>query len=967
MKSRQILGFLLSVGMGLGISAGAQERSAKPQVKAGAKEASDREQRLAARHDSKLNEEIAAVFRSADTTYLVGDVGRASELFSKVLTMAPASNYSVRALARLGDCSYELKNYDAAAAQYRRAAASLEDVTDTDEVAAGIRADFMIGQSYLAAKNFTTCFGAFRKFIDRHPQHVLANMAYQSIGDAHLALEQYQQALAAYRMVGTVMTEKTAAHKRITPGNRLYLKVIDADVNVGETPRGVKAVVKTSSGDQEIVELEPMGLRNPIFLGTISTALASPRHSGDLDKAFTEEDAVKIRATLADAEKMAALARSKQQEAAEIDRSAEKASNPAGAEKKRATLTADAEQLNAKSKSAMDEACKKVDASYAALEKIVEEWAPEQSVKVLTKARNATTRATTQAIAAAEGGDVRAAMAKTISTPEEDAAPTTRPSDGSQRGLSENDVDKLRIDSAAKATTPETVDARLTGVAVWSRLLKRQFQRLEIVGGDKIEIEYVDEIGPKGPQNVIRKDTVEVASDAEINFITRDGQERVTQVVLGGDVMLRVEDLDRDVSDKEDTVTVVLAAMPKMDLNAAALREETRPTTQPTTQRSTPGQIENVATTQAVRIAPLVPAGMPSIKVVLKETGPHTGVFERVVKTSASGMEVDGKTLPLAADGQLRMAYEDQKAIRFSDGWVVAKVVECIADAGGEALAVKYGQTYLDLQAKLKRAVAAGEVGKIYLDLGLVKRGKTYLASAQADCNEVARLAAKTALGEEALYHSWRVYFYAGLLDEAVGAARNLMSAYPLSDYTPDAMFAIGQVSLELGQKDVDEAVSEGKKPSMNKDLQRAISQLEELARRYPKSARAPEALYLVGEAKIAAGQTGLDVFERLAKQFADSAFAARGLARAADYYVSIGDFRRAQEYFGRVLIDYPDSPQLGDITLHRGICQYKLGQMTEALASFYKVAEEHPGTALAKDAQKYINSINKDRGAAHE
>src|SRR5262249_48692087 len=136
-----------------------------------------------------------------------------------------------------------------------------------------------------------------------------------------------------------------------------------------------------------------------------------------------------------------------------------------------------------------------------------------------------------------------------------------------------------------------------------------------------------------------------------------------------------VEDLDRDVSGKNDEITVVLAALPKADLRSAELREETRPSTQATTQRSTPGAIEAAATTQAVQIAPLVPAGAPSIKVSLKETGDHTGVFERVIKTSASALEVDGKTLPLSPGSQLRMAYEDQRAIRFPDGWVIAKVV----------------------------------------------------------------------------------------------------------------------------------------------------------------------------------------------------------------------------------------------------------------------------------------------------
>jgi len=265
MKQRRIwvvvasmgIGFALACGAagqeapkGAGSGAGAGKAAAGKPVAAGKEKLSDREQRLAARRDSKLNEEVAAVFKAADTTYLVGDVSRAADGFGKVLSMAPASNFSVRAQARLGDCAYEQKKFDEAATLYRRAAsANTDEVTDEVEKTAGIRADYMVGQAYLVARNYTTCFGAFRKFIDRHPQHVLVNMAYQCIGDAHLALEQYQQALVAYRMVGTVVPQKTAAMKRLTPGGRLYLRVTDADVNVGETPRGVKAILKTTSGD----------------------------------------------------------------------------------------------------------------------------------------------------------------------------------------------------------------------------------------------------------------------------------------------------------------------------------------------------------------------------------------------------------------------------------------------------------------------------------------------------------------------------------------------------------------------------------------------------------------------------------------------------------------------------------------------------------------------------------------------
>jgi TolA-binding protein len=82
---------------------------------------------------------------------------------------------------------------------------------------------------------------------------------------------------------------------------------------------------------------------------------------------------------------------------------------------------------------------------------------------------------------------------------------------------------------------------------------------------------------------------------------------------------------------------------------------------------------------------------------------------------------------------------------------------------------------------------------------------------------------------------------------------------------------------------------------------------------------------------------------------------------------VSIGDHRRALEYFGRVLIDYPDSPNLGEVLLQRGICQYKLGQTAEALQTFYRVVEEQNATELAAKAQKHINFINQKRGGKDE
>lgn len=901
---------------------------------------SDRDQRLNERRDARLNEEVGNLYRMADATYLVGDLNRAAELFSRVLAIAPNSPFVIRAQARLGDCAFEGRRYDQAAGLYRRAAAAIETAPAGEESDAAIRSGFMVGQSYLSAKQYTTAFGAFRRFIDKNPQHALANHAYQAIGDAHLAQDQYQQALAAYRMVGTVLSGNSAVSKRISPGERLYLRVTDADVNVGETPRSVTAIIRTTAGDEEIVELEPLGQRSSVFLASIPTALGPPRHGARIRGIFSETRAAELREMLVQAGKQETTGKARALEATELEQSPQRVSDPAGIEKRRKALADESAALLASAAEFRRKAFGTVDSAFTALEKVLDEWAPEQNLAAIAAA---TTRpATTQA-----------------------SAPATAPADEA-RGLSEAQLQELRLTVRTVPTTMENIDGRLTALSIWSRQLFRQFQRLELSGSDQITVDYVDEIGPKGPnapEAARRRQVLEVASDGQLSVLSPDGQQAMTQAVLGASILLRVADADADRSAALDTITVVLATQATPDPRALEVATLVKPATKPTTQRATPGAVEEMApATQPVEQVPLIPPGAPSIRVTLKETAPHSGIFERDVLVDKNGISADGQNLPIAAGQLLRPAYQDDKAMRHPDGTVLATTIDCIADQGGDVRAVRYRVTQLDLQAKLRRAAASGEIGKVYLDLGLTARGKSYLESAQADCADVAAAAAKTQLGEDALYHSWRIYFYAGLLDEAVASARQLMTRYPQSEYIDDAMFALGQASLKLGEAEVEKNLAEGKKASMNRDLQRALSQFDDMVRRYPASPLAPESLYLASRAKVVSGQTGLDTLEQLAKKYPDSTFAAKGLKSAADYYVSVGDFTRAADYFNRVIIDHPDSDQLNQCLLNRGICQYKLAKNAEALASLYRVAEEQAGTPLAAEAQKYIHLINQQR-----
>src|SRR5690606_3970040 len=140
---------------------------------------SAREQRLRDSQRSREDEQAEQVFRTAETTYLVGELERAVELYRSILTKSPNSSFVLRARARMADCAFERKQYDEAITLCRKAGDLVGTATANEERDAAIRSAYMVGQAYLTQAQYPQAFAAFRKFIDQHGDHPLANYAYK--------------------------------------------------------------------------------------------------------------------------------------------------------------------------------------------------------------------------------------------------------------------------------------------------------------------------------------------------------------------------------------------------------------------------------------------------------------------------------------------------------------------------------------------------------------------------------------------------------------------------------------------------------------------------------------------------------------------------------------------------------------------------------------------------------------------
>ena len=208
---------------------------------------------------------------------------------------------------------------------------------------------------------------------------------------------------------------------------------------------------------------------------------------------------------------------------------------------------------------------------------------------------------------------------------------------------------------------------------------------------------------------------------------------------------------------------------------------------------------------------------------------------------------------------------------------------------------------------------------------------------------------------------------------------------YDAGEYSTSVEMLSTYVTTGTGNADIDEAVYQlGLGYLGQKDWTNAQAQFERIARDYPESDSANAASYRLGTALY--GQSrgpdfdqeftlrALTQWEGLVQAAPDDPWSAvaktriaearsrlaRKLWRDGDVYVKQNLYEPAKVYFGSIIRDYADTPELGDALIGNAVADARLGHRDTALVVLAGLAKEFAGRPLGLRAATTLAKVRR-------
>ncbi len=464
---------------------------------------------------------------------------------------------------------------------------------------------------------------------------------------------------------------------------------------------------------------------------------------------------------------------------------------------------------------------------------------------------------------------------------------------------------------------------------------------LEIAGGDKVTVEYIDQNTQAGEVNVKRASTIEIVSTASVGFTDGAYREHTRGIFGNAPCFIRVKDIDRDITAGRDQIRVRVVS----DYKAKKQDDEQEQ------------QGINLEEEPDRKIRDVV-------EVVLVESQEHSGIFlgtltPTIVSNGENPSQSD-QQLSVKAGDDVYIEYTDEKHILSGEPRDLQYRAKLLV---GQIQDVKIEHRVVDsLDVKARKNLIEGKIylrlAEVFKEVGLTEKAYQKADEGLSRVEEVISMSTDSsldrALVEEALSVKWNLLLTQDKLGEAFDVCNTLIRLFPDSALVDRALLKMGLAKMESDNPreaiGLFTAVTKLPKSDLKAEAQYNIGQALELeAIEVAKQTKKPPVL---GPAIMA--------YKSCAELYPESTFAGDALGKIADYYVNSKDFDRAIELMEKVFQDYPDATFLDNMLLKWVVAAYQKGDYRLAKEKAEQLLSEYPDSKQAEKVKSFLEIIDK-------
>jgi len=521
------------------------------------------------------------------------------------------------------------------------------------------------------------------------------------------------------------------------------------------------------------------------------------------------------------------------------------------------------------------------------------------------------------------------------------------------------------------APVPGKTEEMLASVPTALGTAKPNDGLLQMVGGDTLEVTYLDDSTLDGKKGVPRTGKVRAVSTGTVGFYLGDNSTPAYVAYPGQPQVVILRDADLDTSPGAETVTVVVKSLYKVE-------EDAKPTEGDALDIFALDESEEDKWTER-----------DSVTITLTESGEgsaiRTGLFIGKVQLApfSEGASIDKSdaTLHTAELDELSVSYTDKIHLYGDDERTSETRVKVSGSVNSGVTADQY-VVFEELLKARKGAVEAEALvglGAIYKDMGLDQRAGQRAGEALEKVDPV--IMNREKLPGEIVEQAFKLKWESELLkNDFVGATATCLAfnrLYPESVLADQALMTLGRSLTDRGEfkqaVDVYGRVLQLENPISAAEAQFRIG--ETLQREAEQIAAAEEEhkskWTAQGLTKATALQNrmspAINAYTKTYQTYPESSFAAEALGRVVRHYVETESFAQAADLLASAFTDYPDAAFLDEMLLLWANVAFRMGDNETAKSKLQQLIFDYPSSQYVAEARKKLAGLSGGEKEAGE